>query len=149
MNIQRLILALVMAGILAMPAFAKEGEARKSGSKYQEFLKELNLSEEQIKQIETNKQKQKELSKTLRDQIRSQREVMRQELMKAELDMGKIDVIQTQLKTLYAQQMDNRLSSILEIRKILTPEQFNQFLLKMKQLREERFEKRGKNAETK
>ena len=62
-----------------------------------------------------------ESKKTLRDQLKA-------ELEKPELDLTQVHAIHDQLKALDNKIEDSRLASILEVRQILTPEQFKTFL---------------------
>jgi Spy/CpxP family protein refolding chaperone len=84
----------------------------------------LNLSDDQVKQLKDSQQKQKEAMKSLFEQMKANREAFNAEIIKATPDMNKINDVQTQIKTLQAQMVDNHLNSLLEIRKILAPEQF-------------------------
>ncbi len=84
----------------------------------------LNLSEDQEKQLQDSRQKQKEAMKSIFEQMKSNREAFDTEIVKTTLDMNKINDIQTRLKTIQSQIADNHLNSIVEIKKILTPEQF-------------------------
>lgn len=107
-------------------SFSKDGWAKKE-NRVKEIFDKLNLSDEQKKQLEENKTKTRDVMKALHEQMKSSREAMHQELMKTDLDMAKITEIQNQLKTLQAQMIDARLNSILEVRKILSAEQFKKF----------------------
>ena len=53
--------------------------------------------------------------------------MIRQELQKDQLNMDSINQINSELKNLQAQILDRRLEGILEVRKVLTPEQFKKF----------------------
>lgn len=88
----------------------------------------LNLTVEQKKQLEDNKAKHKDSMKATFEKMKSCRESLKSELMKPELDMNKINGIQSQIKSLHSQMMDSRLNSILEVRGILTREQFEKFI---------------------
>jgi len=88
----------------------------------------LDLTTEQKKQLEANKVRDREVMKASFEKMKSYRETLKTELMKPELDMVKINNIQSQIKTLQAEMLDNRLNSILKVRKILTPEQFTKFI---------------------
>ena len=88
------------------------------------FAKILNLSDDQVKQLKDRHKKQKEAMKSLFEQIKTNREALNAEIIKATPDMNKVNDIETQLKSLQSQMVDNHLNSILEIKKILTPEQF-------------------------
>ncbi len=97
-----------------------------------EIYTQLNLTDEQKKQLEENKRSEKDSKKDLYGKIRSYKEALNQELMKPELNMLNINEIQTQIKTVQAQIADDRLNSILNVRKILTVEQFTKFTELMK-----------------
>ena len=106
--------------------FTKKWEARRN-----ELYKDLNLSQEQKKMLEENKNKHKEEMKALFNAMKEMRTSMRQELQKEKLDMAKIGEINNEMKRLEAQMSDQRLAGILEVRKILSPEQFKKFMEKM------------------
>ncbi|MEI7999073.1 MAG: Spy/CpxP family protein refolding chaperone, partial [Candidatus Omnitrophota bacterium] len=109
------------------PVLPKTGQEHMQ-KRIQKIFAQLNLSDTQKTQIEANKQKQKEQMKFIFEQMKTKKEEMRQELMKPNLDINRINGIQSQLKVVHSQMMDQRLNSILEVRKILTPEQFNKFI---------------------
>ena len=98
---------------------------------------QLQLTEEQKKQLEANKEKQRTQMKASFEQMKSFREAMRQELMKSNLDMNKVNGIHVQIKNLHSQMADQRLDSVLEVRKILTPEQFARFHSFMREHRQQ------------
>jgi Spy/CpxP family protein refolding chaperone len=136
MKFNSLVLSGIMCAMLSIPAvYAQEQSGHERMHKGHEVFKQLNLTDDQKTQLEANKKQRRDQMKTWAEQMKAQREAMRQELMKKDLDMGKVNAIQSQIKTLEAQMTDNRLNSILEVRKILTPEQFNKFISMMEQNR--------------
>lgn len=84
----------------------------------------LNLSDAQVKQLKDIHKKQKEAMQSFFEQIKANKEVFNAEIIKATPDMNKLNDIDTQLKALQSQMLDNHLNTILEIKKIMTPEQF-------------------------
>ena len=84
----------------------------------------LNLSEDQQKQLKDIHQKQKDAMKSIFLQIKTNREAFEVEITKAVPDMNKINSIQTQIKDLQSQMADNHLNKLLEIKKVMSPEQF-------------------------
>jgi Spy/CpxP family protein refolding chaperone len=88
----------------------------------------LNLNDDQKKQLDGLKTKQKEDKKALLEQIKANREALMNEIVKAAPDMNKVNDLQTQLKNIQAQKADAQLNSLLEIKKLMTPEQFAGFL---------------------
>ena len=145
--------AVVICGLVLLPVIGAHGEeasfprheafskkrAEWRKEKGQEIFAQLNLTEEQKQQLKKNRSNHREKMKASFEQMRSYKQALRQELMKAELDMGKINQIQSQTKALQGQMADERLESILEVRKVLTPEQFAQFSASLGKVRAERF----------
>ena len=96
------------------------------------------MTEAQKKLLDENKNKHREEMKALFNQRKEKETAIRNELQKEGLNTGKITQLNDDLKVLDAQMLDHRLEGILEVRKILTPEQFKKFMTKMAQ-RQERF----------
>ena len=114
--------------IVTANAYAFDKGAGKAGQEHKKMCGELNLTDQQKKQLEENKSKNMELMKATFEKIKSSREALKAELMKPQLDMKKINDAQAQIKALQAQMTDNHLNSILEVRKILSREQFEKFI---------------------
>ncbi len=92
------------------------------------MYKDLNLAEEQKKLLEENRKSHKEEARALFKDMRQKRDALRQELEKGALNMDNINQINNELKKLQAEMLDHRLAGVLEVRKILTPEQFKKFM---------------------
>ena len=116
-----------------------EGPSQKwhSGQRIQEIYNQLNLTDDQKKQLEANKQQHRAKIQSVRQAMKTQREALQEELMKPRLDMPKINAIHHQIKSLQSQMEDDRLSSIIAVRAILTPEQFFKFVTLMHQHKQE------------
>jgi Spy/CpxP family protein refolding chaperone len=99
-----------------------------SGQRIQEIYNQLNLTDDQKKQLEANKQQHRAAALDARREMKANREALQEELMKGQLDMVKINAIHGQIKSLQSQMEDDKLSSILAVRAILTPEQFSKFV---------------------
>ena len=95
----------------------------------------LGLTEGQKKLLEENRKKSRGREEVLFKEMRGKMELIRRELQNDTLNMEVIYQINNDLKQIQAQMLDDRLEGILEVRKILTPEQFKMFNVKM----EERF----------
>ena len=111
---------------------------KKIDGKIQEIFGKLNLTDAQKQALENNKLKHRSQMKDVSTKIKSHKEALKAELMKPELDMSKINDIQSKMKVLQAEIADYRLSSILEVRKILTPQQFENFNALMDKHKSER-----------
>ena len=130
----------MMMSSLSVYAGSPDGETDRSvkwkermEARKQEMFKELNLTDEQKQKLEENRKKRKDDAQGLRDHMKELKTAMRQELEKDVLDMAKVDQVQSQMKEAQAQMMDNRLKGILEVRGILSPEQFKKFSAKMEE----------------
>jgi protein CpxP len=124
---------ILLAGGSILTAHAQEDRPEKKEwkerleARKQELFKELNLTDAQRQQLDANRKKNQESTKALRQSIRDNMELMGRELEKDALDMARINEIQAEIKSAHAKIMDNRLQGILEVRGILTPEQFKRF----------------------
>lgn len=116
-------------------------------AKRQELYKKLDLTDDQKKALEENKNQNREQTKALFQSIKDKKEQMRQELQSGQLNMDKINQLQNELKASQAQMLDSRLQGILEIRKILTPDQFKKFMAHMEEQKEHGKHERGEHKE--
>jgi len=114
----------------AQNAPGSEGPSPKwhSGQRIQGIYSQLNLTDDQKKQLEVNKQQHRAKMESARQEIKADKETLKEELMKPQLDMPKINAIHDQIKSLQNQMEDVKLNSILGVRTILTPEQFLKFI---------------------
>lgn len=94
----------------------------------QKLFKDLNLTEAQQKALEENKKGHHEQMKAVYTEMKGKRTALKQELEQDKLNMEKIYQLQGELKKLQAQMSDQRLEGILEVRKILTLDQFKKFI---------------------
>ncbi len=105
----------------------------KTGYNKKEAFKDFNLTDEQKKMLEANRSKHREDMKALFNDMKTQKAAMSQELQKQTLDMAKINQINGELKKLEARMLDYKLQGILDVRNILSPEQFKKFSEKMEE----------------
>jgi Spy/CpxP family protein refolding chaperone len=108
--------------------FDRSDEMRKKmRAKMLEVFKQLDLSPEQEKQIQTHRKNHRGQGKEFRENMKAKKEAIRNELQKEELNMENVYKIHNELKDLLIQKADHRLEGILAVRKILTAEQFRKF----------------------
>jgi Spy/CpxP family protein refolding chaperone len=111
---------------LAAPAPDK-GRGRRGEGFMNRIQSQLNLTADQEKKLKQNREAHREVMKTLHEALRAQREALGAELEKTSFDMNRVKSIHEELKGIEARMADQRLSGILEVRQILTPEQFKKF----------------------
>ncbi len=92
-----------------------------------EVFKQLDLSPEQEEQIQAHRKNHRGQGREFRENLRAKKEAIRNELQNEELNMEEIYRIHNELKGLLSTKADHRLEGILEVRKILTAEQFRKF----------------------
>ena len=108
--------------------FNRSDEMReKMRAKMLEVFKQLELSPEQEKQLQDHRKNHREQGREFRENMKAKKEAIRNELQKEELNMENVYKIHNELKGLLIQKADHRLEGILEVRKILTAEQFRKF----------------------
>ncbi len=138
-NFKQLVYSLGIVGVILLssnvysqPArdFSPGREAMREKMRTQmlEIFKQLDLSPEQEKQLNIHRKRHREQGKEIHTSIRAKREAMKEELQKQALDMEKINKIHSEMKSMHSKKADHRLEGILEVRKILTTEQFVKFM---------------------
>lgn len=141
MNIAFYVCALLASGMFSGAAYLpSDGEAppgtaaeRKAGGPFREMAKELNLSVEQIRRIEDNRRQHMEQGRRLMVDMMKNRDDLRRELAGIEPDMENVMRIQQRIKSLLSEKEDSRLQGIMDLKKILTPEQFTAFNRKIEE----------------
>lgn len=125
---------LVLAASPALQAASPDegpGDAQRWEQKHEEKLKEmrekLGLTADQEAKLKAHRAAHKEAGRQLREEMRSKRDALRQELEKPSVDEKRVRALHDEIKALDARLSDHRLSGILEVRHILTPEQFKKF----------------------
>lgn len=118
----------------------KRGHWAKKPSK----AKVLSLNAEQEKQLDAIQQKQYAAKKTSFEQLRTTGAALMDEIAKANPDNNKVNALQSQLKTLQGQMADEHLNAMLEIKKIMSPEQFAGYVALEKQKKMAMMDRPGK-----
>ncbi|MDD2702815.1 MAG: Spy/CpxP family protein refolding chaperone [Candidatus Omnitrophica bacterium] len=98
---------------------------RRVESAARELYDKVHLTEEQKKKLKESKDRLSQSMKDMYVESRTLKDSLNRLLMKPDLDMNKINSIQSRLKEIQSGIIDARLNSILEVRNILTPEQFS------------------------
>ncbi|MBP9853763.1 MAG: periplasmic heavy metal sensor [Candidatus Omnitrophica bacterium] len=89
---------------------------------------ELGLSEEQKKELNSHREQQSKDREEFFNQMRAKRKELAQELQKPELNMERVNAIHSEIKDMMNKKADQKLAHILNVRKVLTPEQFSKFM---------------------
>ncbi len=118
-------------------------EGKGDGRHFEKIFDELGLSAEQRDKLKAGREKGRAEEQKIREEMRSAREALGQELDKPTLDVAKVKALHETLKTLIIKGEDRRLDMILEVRTIMTPEQFAAFQKTMKESRS-KMHKEGK-----
>ena len=108
--------------------FNRHEEMReKMKAKMLAIFEQLNLSPEQTKQLATHRNNHREQGGEFRELLREKKEAIGNELQNEELNMEEVYRIHDELKGLLLKKADFKLDGILEVREILTVEQFRKF----------------------
>ncbi len=129
-KIGKKVVVLAVVSLLAIPlAYAESlgghGECARGEGKHKDvFGEELGLSAEQKEQIKQHREENKGAVKELHQQLKAKRDQLKVELDKPASDEGKISLIVEEIKALEGQMIEYRVDRILEMKEILTPEQY-------------------------
>ena len=88
---------------------------------------ELGLAPEQKTALLEQQKQARSARETIRYQIRRKRKELKEEIEKSETDQAAIEQITQELKDLQDKLIDERVTSIMKVKEILTPEQFEKF----------------------
>ncbi len=107
------------------PEFDDRGERGVNRERvFESVVQELKLTPEQQDLIKKQRAKQKEKRRQTFQTLRTKRLELRQELEKQDIDKKKIDSLVAEIKPLMGELLDLKVESILAMKEILTPEQF-------------------------
>jgi len=107
--------------------FDNQERKAKWEQKRMEMQEKLGLSEEQQQQLKAHREKFRSENKDSREQARDLKQQLKAELRKNDVNREEVMRIHNQIKALKSEADDRRLEGILEVREILTPEQFTKF----------------------
>jgi Spy/CpxP family protein refolding chaperone len=105
----------------------KQKWSRQRQEKYDKLTESLGLSEEQIALLKNRKQVKMESREKLRSKLRAEEKALKQELEKSVSDDTKIKELADSIKNIHSEMVDERIRGILEIKAILTAEQYAEF----------------------
>lgn len=134
----------------AGPFCAKEGIAKEGrhgrygrrGKIMKEVMREIGLTEEQEKTMKILREQGKGKRKKLRKDMRAKKIAIKMELNKKDSDKAELNRLADELAQTHKKLIDHRINRVLEMKKVLSPEQFELLTRKMEIKREVRKELR-------
>ena len=123
----------------------RQGERR--GDKAEKLIEQLDLSDEQVQQLNTIRQKYASQLQPLRERIRATAEELRT-MMQGEASDTALRMKHKEMASLRQKMGDLRFESMIEMRKVLTPQQRQEFAQLMQQRRQRGGWNRGNQEST-
>ncbi len=115
-----------------------EGHDNRCQIKEEIIIEELGFTEEQQAMLNKHREACRTQAMQMKESLRTNRLNLRSELDKYDSNPDEIERISFEIKYQQAQLIDHRVASILKVKEILNPEQFEQFRSKIKELRGKR-----------
>lgn len=109
------------------PGMTEEARQERMEARQERMRILLDLSEVQQELLQQHRTTHREKMQTLKESMHTLREQIRTVLADQDLDMPKLDELRAELRELSGQMADHRIEGILEVREILTAEQFTKF----------------------
>ncbi|OGI07096.1 MAG: hypothetical protein A2Y40_02200 [Candidatus Margulisbacteria bacterium GWF2_35_9] len=106
---------LVVSAVVLMTSFVLAAE--------ENLIEELNLSNQQVKQIQTQQRNKLEIQTQLHQQLQVREQELKLELGKAEPNVERIQTLKQEMTQLREHQLDNEVEGTLEMKKIMTKQQ--------------------------
>ena len=110
---------------------------------FEKIKAELGLTDEQAAKLREHRQAHRQAGLALWQDARAKREALRAELEKPNFDENKVKSLQASARAAQEKLQDHRLQGIIDVKKILTPEQFAKFQTIMKEKRGQWGNRRG------
>jgi len=124
-----------------------EGMHEKRGEKMDDLMREIGLTREQQERIKALKEEYREKGEDLREQLKTKRIGLRDELNKPQSDKAVLRKLVDETADLYRKRTEFRVEGVLEMKKVLTPGQFELLNEKMeirKEVRRQLMEHKGR-----
>jgi len=139
-----LVAVAVIAAMMAAPAAYAErhggpghhGEGGPGGRG--EFQRDLDLTPEQRDALKAHREETRARRQELQTALKDLRADLKDELQKPELNTDRVNALTADIKALTNKMIDARVDSIVSLKKILTPEQFEKMHQKMHRHQEKR-----------
>jgi len=124
-----IIIALAVVFLTVSAVYAQTqnpGQDYASGQKKLIF-KELNLTPEQQKRLEENRQAQRQEMEKLHTAMKEKQAKLQEALKDPAATIATVEPLANDMKSLQAQLIDHRVNAIFAVKEILTPQQFAKF----------------------
>lgn len=122
--------------VYGVDGFCK-GNGKLMQKRFEKIAKELNLTDKQKQQIEEHRKKNMEETAAIRREMMEKHRALRKELEKSDTDKANVDRLLKDLKELHGKHLDSMVNRVVEMKQILTPEQFEKMNKIMETRREE------------
>lgn len=112
---------------------AREHKEKKGG-----LLEQLQLTPQQQEILMKRRKEQKDARQQMSRQIREKRAALHEEIGKPQSDMTKIEYLTQDIKKLQGQQLDERVDELMELKRVLTPQQYQKLQEKVNEAKSQR-----------
>jgi len=117
-------LAVFFLTVSAVYAQAQVESQRRGNWHEGNIFKELNLTPEQQKKLEENRNAQREEMAKLHTAIKEKQAKLQEDLKTSAVTRETVEPLVSEIKSLQVQLIDHRINGIFAVKEILTPEQF-------------------------
>ncbi len=132
-----------LEGVILAEELNPKGKDLGVKEKHEALWGELNLTAEQKEAIKAQRSEQRQKMKQKWEELKEKNLALKEELLKPEIDKTKLNQIVEEIKKIQGELLDYRVQKGLEMRQILTLEQYRLLEEKIKE-RQHRFRKRLK-----
>lgn len=98
------------------------GSHRGKGPK--KFFKDLNLTPEQQEKLDAHRKAQRAKNKETREQLKTKMQALHEEISKPNMDRAQLNGLVAEVNTLKGHLFSQHIEGVLEMKEVLTPEQF-------------------------
>lgn len=110
-----------------------KGDKQGKGAKFEEMMKDLNLTAEQKEKLKAQREAKKESSKAAREQMKLKMEALHAAIAKPGTTRADVTGLVSEVNALKAQMFEQKIEGLFSMKEILTPEQFTKMQAKHKE----------------
>jgi Spy/CpxP family protein refolding chaperone len=143
-KVKRMIAVLMVTGLVAAgpSAYAMfegnsseggKGGKQGKGQKFEEMMKDLNLTSEQKEKLKAQREAHKETNKAAREQMKTKMEALHAAIEKPGATRADVAGLVSEVNALKSQMFSQRIDGVFAMKEILTPDQFAKMEAKRKE----------------
>ena len=112
--------------------------ARRDSAKGGSLMDQLRLTPQQQETLMKRREEQRGIRQEMRRQLQEKRAALQEEIGRTQSDAAKIGRLTQDIKALQSRQLDEKVEELMELKRVLTPQQYQKFQEKVREVKSQR-----------